>query len=304
MARIPGLRRVFRLATHRAAIADDVDAELAFHFEMAVSELRARGLTPEQARAEARRRFGDVDTRRAELRTIDARLDRGRRGAEWLHGVAQDVRVAGRSLTRSPGFAAVVVLMLALGVGANAMMFGIVDRLLLRPPAYLRDAARTGRVYFTRTRDGADATGAQTSYAQFRDIEEGTAGVLDVAAVDVFHADVGDGDGTREGRVGHATGKFWSLFYARPAIGRFFGPADDRLPNGAPVAVLGYHYWRQNIGGDPAVLGRPIRLGSATYTVIGVAPPHFTGVGLERVDAWVPMTAAAGVEVARDFATR
>src|SRR5687768_2022660 len=169
MARIAGLRRAFRLALSRAPVDADVDAELAFHFERAVEDLISHGLSPEAALTEARRRFGDVEARRAELRAIDAQRDRVRRVAEWLHGLGQDLRVAARTLRRAPGFAVVVVLTLALGIGATAMMFGIVDRLLLRPPAYLRDADRTGRVYFTRTMNGLESTNAAVSYATLRD---------------------------------------------------------------------------------------------------------------------------------------
>jgi predicted permease len=296
---------VFRLATRRAAVNDDVDAELAFHFEMAAADLERRGLSPDAARAEARRRFGDVESRRSELRAIDARHDRARQAAEWLHGLAQDLRVAARTLARAPGFAAVVVLTLALGVGANAMMFGIVDRLLVRPPAYLRDADRTGRVYFGLQRGGVDGRlFDRSSYAAFRDLERGTAGALDLVGVSSLHSVVGDGAQARAGRLGMATGLFWAQFDMRPALGRFFGPADDRLPAGTPVAVLGYDYWRSAYGGDASVLGRSVRLGGATYTVIGVAPEHFAGYGLTRVDAWVPMTAGAYAEVSRQFATR
>jgi predicted permease len=304
MPRIPGLRRVFRLATRRAPVADDVDAELAFHFEMAVADLQARGLSPHAAREEARRRFGDVDARRAELRRIDARRDRARRAGEWLHGLAQDLRVAGRALRRSPGLAAVVVVTLALGIGASAMMFGVVDRLLLRPPAYLRDAERTGRVYFTRTMDGETETYDHASYPFLRDVREGTAGVVDVVGVTSFEWVVGDGAGARQARVGQASGELWSLFDARPAAGRFFGPHDDRPPAGAMVAVLGYDFWRREHGADPAVVGRTLRIGGGLYTVVGVAPKDFTGLDLQRVDAWVPLTAAAASDQGAAFLTR
>ena len=301
MARIPGLRRAFRLATRRAAVADDVDAELAFHFDMAAAELEAGGLTPDAARLEARRRFGDVDARRAELRTIDARQDRARRVVEWGQGLAQDLRVAARALRRSPGFAAVIVLTLALGIGANSMMFGIVDRLLLRPPAYLRDADRTGRVFFTRTRGGVENTNESVGYAHFADMREGTAGALDLVGITSGETVIGDGQAARQAHVGRASGEMWQLFDARPALGRLFGPSDDALPAGSPVAVLGYEFWRRTYGGDASVLGRPLRIGGAVYTIVGVAPKGFTGVDLQLVDAWVPLTAASHSEFGTRF---
>jgi len=303
VGRIQGLRRVFRLATGRAPVADDVDAELAFHLEMTAAELEARGLPPNDARAEARRRFGDVDGRRAELRQIDGRRDRTRRAGEWMQGLVQDLRVAARALRRAPGFATVIVATLALGVGANAMMFGIVDRLFLRPPAYLRDAGRTSRVFFTRVRDGVEDTFDHTGYASLRDLREGTAGALDLIGVTAFETVVGDGATARQAMVGHASGELWQLFDARPSLGRFFGPQDDRLPAGAPVAVLGYEFWRRELGGDPTVLGRPMRVGGDRFTIVGVAPKDFTGIGLQRVDLWLPLTAAARGFIGPEFAT-
>ncbi|AHG87871.1 permease [Gemmatirosa kalamazoonensis] len=304
MPNIPGLRRFFRLATRRTDVARDVDAELAFHFEMTAAELERRGLSPQAARDEARRRFGDVDARRAELRRIDERHDRARRSTEWLQGLASDVRLGARTLRRSPGFAAVVVVTLALGIGANAMMFGIVDRLLLRPPAYLRDAGRTGRIFFTRTLDGSTDTYDNVGYAFLRDIREGTRGAVDVVGVSTGEGIVGDGVSARTAHVGMASGELWSLFDARPALGRFFGPQDDRLPVGAPAAVLGYEYWRRELGGDPSVLGRPLRVGGGTFTVVGVAPKGFTGVGLRLVDVWVPLTAGSASSIGAEFASR
>jgi putative ABC transport system permease protein len=304
MPRIPGLRRVFRLATRRAPVADDVDAEIAFHFEMTMSELTRRGIAPEAAREEARRRFGDVDATRRRLHEIDRSRDRARRLGEWLQGLGQDLRVAARALRRNPGLAAVVVLTLALGVGANSMMFGVVDRLLLRPPAYLRDADRTGRVYFTRTlASGEEFTNGFTGYAPLRDLRERTAGVLDLSGFTIFESVVGEGTAARTAQLGQVSGTFWQLFDARPVLGRLFGPQDDRLPAGNPVVVLGHDYWRRELGGDPAVLGRPLRIGGTVYTVVGVAPKGFSGITQRRVDVWVPLTAGAASEIGPDFAT-
>jgi predicted permease len=299
MARIPGLRRVFRLATRRAPLQDDIDAELAFHFARAVEDLVARGLTPAAARAEAERRFGDVAAHRAELRAIDERRDRGRRLTERLHELAQDVRLAARTLRRTPGVTATIVLTLALGVGANSMMFGVVDRLLLRPPTYLADPARTGLVYLTRGGDVAD----DMSYATFRDVRDATRDMLDVAAVTSYSVPVGEGRTARMGRLGEASAAFWRMFEMRPLLGRWFDAAEDRLPNGSPVAVLGYKFWLDT-GADSAALGKPVKVGDYTFTVIGVAPPGFTGLNLQPVDVWVPATTGGALDLGPTFADR
>ena len=303
--RIAGLRRLFRLPPTPRSVDGEVEDELRFHIDMRTDELVARGLSREAARAEALRTFGDVREALAELSAIDRRRLGRERRAEWWEALGDDLRYAVRGLRRSPGFAAVAVATLALGIGANATMFGIVDRLLLRPPAYLRDASTTGRVYLTRLApDGGERPESRTSYARFRDLRDGTRSSLELAANFATEEIMGTGDGARRVRVSSVSASVWPMFAARPALGRFFGPDEDREPTGAPVAVLGHALWRSAFGGDSAVLGREVRIGRTLYTVIGVAPPDFTGVELVRVDAWVPMTVAAASVAGPDYAAR
>jgi predicted permease len=311
MARIPGLRVIFRLPASRRRVEREVSDELEFHIEMEMRELVARGLEPERARAEALRRFGDVREAREELSAIDRGRVRRERRAEWWEAVVHDLRYAVRGLRAKPGFAAVVVLTLGLGIGANATMFGIVDRLLLRPPAYLRDPGATGRVYLTlaggRGFDhpgaGVERTSDRTSYATYKDLRDGTRSFAQLAATFLSEVVVGEGASTREADAMYVSANFWSLFDARPVLGRFFGPDEDREPASEPVAVLGYDFWRSAFGGDTAAVGRPLRIGSVLYTVIGVAPRGFTGQELTNVDIWVPITAAASTVVGPDYAT-
>src|SRR5207249_2733621 len=132
----------------------EIDAEIAFHLDAEVEVLVARGMSRDAARAEARRRFGQVEATRAEL----ARIDRGRRMKERrvsrLEDLGQDLGYAFRGFRRQPAFAGLVVLILGLGIGANATMFGLVDRLLLRPPARVVDADRVARFQLSESEPG------------------------------------------------------------------------------------------------------------------------------------------------------
>src|SRR5215212_8802355 len=238
-----GVERMVRLALRRPrAAAAEVDEELRFHLDMRAEQLAAGGLAPEAARAEALRRFGDLEAARDRLHHGARRREARMLRRERLEAVWQDVAYAARQLRRSPGFAAAVVLTLGIAIAANATMFGIVDRLLLRPPAFLRDPGSTHRVYLARfvTGERSEFAGANISYKRYRDLAD-SARLLDEAAA-FFNNDmvVGAGDEARLLRVGLVSASFWKMFDARPALGRFFADAEDRTPAGDAVAVLGY----------------------------------------------------------------
>ncbi|HWH50351.1 MAG TPA: ADOP family duplicated permease [Gemmatimonadaceae bacterium] len=296
MARIPGLRRLVRVERDRAGVDRAVDDELQFHFDMTMRELMANGLNPDDARRETERRFGDVQRTREKLATIDrSRVGRERR-AEWWSAFAQDLRYAARGLRRKPGFATAVVLTLGLGIGANATMFGIVDRLLFRPPAFLDAPEHAGRLYFASMRRGKESISSGSGYRAYLDLEEST---TSFDAMTPFYADnlaVGEGEATKEMHVAVSAADLWRMFDVKPVIGRFFTGAEDKPPAGARVAVLSYAYWKTQFGGRRDVLGSLVSLGSAKYTVIGVAPEGFVGFSSDPVVAFVPITAEASAE--------
>src|SRR6476661_5000129 len=148
-----GVRQAFRLALRRPRIAQDVDDEVAFHIEMRVTELVTRGWTEENARAEALRRFGDTNHWSMAMRAVDQDRVAQQQRTEWFGNIGQDVRFALRSFARSPMFTALAVLTLALGIGANAAVFGVLKSVLLDSLPY-GDAGRLVRVYGRRV-DGS-----------------------------------------------------------------------------------------------------------------------------------------------------
>ena len=296
--RITGIRRLLRLSLSRRAIERDVDDEIRFHLESRVRELTDRGLPPSEARRRAYDEFGDTSEARRELTEVDRRrLARDRR-ALFLDSLRQDVRYAFRGLRRQPAFTAVVVITLTLGIGANAVVFGLVDRLLLSPPAHVAEPDRVARIFFRERapafadRNREYTTHPVTAYPMVDALRDEVPGFADVAAY--FRGDytLGRGVQAREIPVGMADGSFFRLLRVRPAVGRFYTPEED-VVGAAYVAVLGHGFWQEHFGGRAEVLDSIVIVDGQTYDIVGVAPRGFTGVDLDRIDIWVPTTSLA-----------
>ena len=203
------------------------------------------------------------------------------------------LRHAFRSLRRAPGFTLAATLVLAIGIGANATMFGVVDTLLLRPPAGVADPDRVARVYVRREVPGlGDFTSSSATYPDYVDLRDRHPQLAAVAAFASARVPYGRGSGARELRAVFASRSFFPLLGVRPAAGRFFAADEDDPARPVRVAVLDHGFWRREFGGDRAVLGRELTLGDHRYTVVGVAPEGFTGVDLAPVDLWLPIAAA------------
>ena len=291
----PRARRFFRLPLRRRAqLAREVDDEIAFHLEARAAQLVARHMSPDDARTEALRRFGDVDAARSSLTHFDTRREARMHVRELVASAWQDLRYAARGIRRSPGFAAAVIVTLALGIGANATMFGVVDRLLLRPPAGVVAPNEVNRVYLA-TGNGFQGLqlGSNQSYRRYQDLARNVRTSQDIAAHYERERVFGIGEGAKQERASFVSASFWHLMGVRPVLGRFFQESEDQLPQGTPVAVLGYGYWQSQFGGRRDVLGRTLRIGGTDYTVIGVTPPGFSGLSLQSVAAFIPLTAGA-----------
>ncbi len=211
-----------------------------------------------------------------------------------MEQIVQDIRHAFRGIVRGPGFAAAVVITLALGIGANAAMFGVVDRLMFRPYAYLHDPSTVHRVYFQNWNRGTQRTFWNSEYARYLDLRKWTTSFSDYAAFAHTVAAIGTGDASREQSVAMVSASFWTFFDSKPARGRFFTANEDSTPRGADVAVLGYAYWKNELGGRD-VIGQVIPVGNMSLTIIGVAPEGFAGVTDDDPPAvYVPITTYAG----------
>ena len=207
-----------------------------------------------------------------------------------------DIRYALRALLRTKRFAAAVILTLGLGIGANVAMFGIVDRLMFRPFAYMRSPETVHQVYLRNYDRGRLRTNGSFEYTIYEDLKRWTTSFSQIAAFSHQSNAVGLGDAARERRVAQVSATFFELFDARPALGRFFTRAEDTVPRGADVAVLGYAFWQSEYGGRN-VLGEILHVGNLATTIIGVAPEGFAGVNdADPPAVYIPITTYAGAQ--------
>lgn len=281
----------------RDRLERELQEELQFHQQQLERDALHAGTPAGDARNAARRRLGNV--------TSVAERARDRWSLPTLDRFQQDVRYALRGLRRSPGFTATAVATLALGIGANAAMFGVIDQLMFRPFAYLEDPATVHRVYLQSTHRGVESIrSGGFEYTRYLDLRRFTNAFSSYAAFAYPTLAIGTGDATREARVGAVSGSFWNFFNARPALGRFFTPAEDSTPRGAEVGVLGYAYWESEFGGDD-VLGKRLDVGEMSVTIIGVAPKGFTGVlDASEPAVFIPITLYAGSRSGLEDRTR
>lgn len=298
-----GLRRFFRIGAFRPDPEGDLEAELSFHLKQTEEEFLAQGFSATEAREEARRRFGNLDQYRKDLGKMSHRAARRSRWRGLLENLGQDLAYLFRGLRREPGFTAAVVLTLALGIGANTTLFGVVDHLLLTPPAHVKnpDTAVRLQVHRFSPFSGEPETMSYQTFSDYRDFVG--AGTLEsVAAFGDRDLILGrGGDATRINAV-FSTTSYFPLLGVDPALGRFFDESEN-VPGATDVVILTHDLWQDRFGGREDILGQSISLGDGMFTVIGVAPKGFNGVDLAPVDLFLPIHAYTTFEVSDRWVT-
>jgi len=256
------LRSLFR----RNAVESELDEEMQFHIEQKIQQYVAAGLTPEDARHSALRDIDGLELRKEECR--DARR------VSRVEDLVQDVRFSARTLRKAPGFTAAAVLTLALGIGANAAIFSVVNAVLLRSLPYPRSEQLL-------------TVSSNQSLPDLEDIQKQGSSFAAVGGVVVQALDfTGEGEPVQIS-AGHCNADLFSALGFQPALGRFFSFDEDRY-GGPALVVLTHGFWRRSFGADPAILGKSIQLSGNSYTVIGVLPQEFWLPG-RHVDALVPL---------------
>jgi predicted permease len=262
-------KRLFRLPWRSARqIRRDVDDELGFHLDMRVDALIAAGLSPDAARAQAIREFGDIDDARRYIGAVDRDIEVSQRRSDYMNELWQDIVYAARKLRAAPAFTLAAIVTLALGIGANTAIFSIVNGVLLQPLPF-PNPDQLVRVRFTQK--GAPDAGTPMDIIDYRTRATSFDGfsVVEAATTNLVR-DGADAERVLGVRV---NANYFNLLRATPLAGRFFTPAED-ASDSPPVVVLSDALWRRSFGSDPAVVGKTVRINSATFTVIGVARPE------------------------------
>jgi putative ABC transport system permease protein len=273
------LFRKFRALFRKEKLDRDMAEEMRFHLAQRAADHVDDGMSADEARYAAQRKFGGVEQIKERCR------DERARGFIWLEHVQKDVRHTARSLLRTPGFTAVAVLTLAFGIGVNTAAFSVLNALLLHVPPYPEPDTLL-RLYRTTPRGDSGAT----SPANFLDYRAQNTVFTDVAAVRFTDFNLGEpGQPTDRIRGMIVTADFFPLLGISPQLGRAFTAEEDR-PGGDEVVVISHDTWQQRFAGDPTIVGRPIRIDGEPVTIIGVMPARFDDWHLwGNVAAWRPM---------------
>ncbi|HEY7896358.1 MAG TPA: ABC transporter permease [Gemmatimonadaceae bacterium] len=283
-SRIAGVRRLL----HLPSVRHDIDDELRFHVESRVDALLAQGLDRRTAERTAWREFGDLPSARAELEAIDRRRARGIALGEWIESVRQDARVALRGLVTRPVFSLTVVFTIALGVGANAAIFSVLDAVLLRALPY---AHPDRLVHLWETFHSNVANQSEASYPDYLDWRARNRVFADMGGYRGAAYVLGSQQPTVE-RGAQSTANFFDVLGVHAAIGRTFLPGEDDV--GAPrVALLSDGLWRRAFASDRSVIGRTITVDGTSATVVGVLPAGFTFAPVRDAGIWMPIDASA-----------
>jgi predicted permease len=255
------LTRLLNFATRRRH-DERLKEEIEEHIALQTAENLRRGLSPIEARRQAILKFGGVEALREDYQA--------ERGLLFIENLLRDVGFAFRMLRKSPGFTAVAVVTLAFAIGANAVVFSVLNALILHPLHVPQSESLYG------IQHGNEASSYQ-SYPDYLDLRDRNRSFDDLAAYDAAQVGLDNGENTARAWVLLASGNYFDELRLQPFLGRFFHASDEHGPNSAPYIVLAYDYWHTHFQDDFGVVGRTVQLNKHPYTVIGVAPPQFHG---------------------------
>ena len=274
----------FRIATffHGSQMNAEMDEELRSHIQHRADDLERSGLPRTEAERRARIEFGGHVRYKEESREAA--------GGTLVESLIQDARFALRMLRKSPGFTAVAVVTLAVAIGANAVVFGVLNALILRPLNVPHAESLWG---LERGNDKA----VNQSYPDYLDLRDRNRSFDDLAAYNVTSVGLDTGNNPSGAWILETTGNYFDALGIQPYLGRFFHGSDEHGPNSAPYIVLTYAYWHSHFQDDHGVVGRVVQLNKHPFTILGVAPPEFRGTLVFIFpDFWVPLVNQEQIE--------
>jgi len=267
---------------HRFQIEADMEEELRSHIQHRADDLERSGLARAQAERRARIEFGGQERFKEEVREEF--------GAHFIDVLIQDVRFSLRVLRKSPGFTSIAVATLALAIGANAVVFGVLNGLILRPLNVPNAESLYGIEH-------GNEHNMWESYPDYVDLRDRNRSFDGLAAFNIDQVGLDSGDNPSRAWIDTVTGNYFDVLGIQPYLGRFFHTEDEHGPNSAPYIVLGHDYWHTHFQDDRGVVGRTVRVNKHPFTIIGVAPPGFHGTLLPAVpDFFVPIVNQQQVE--------
>jgi predicted permease len=286
LRRFQGVRRLFRLPGAERDVGGAVDDELAFHVDMLTEELVRAGRAPDDARREAVRRFGDLESVRVRCYDISTHHEATVRHTELWSTLLQDLRYAARSVQRARGFSLIVVATLALGIGATTAMFSVVRGVLLRPLPFPQ-AEQVVRLW--PSNPGADVARGEISQTELLDWERDLRAFSAVGAFRVLGNGMVFGDAGAEpvyARTAYVSAGFFPAVGTPAAVGRTLAAA-EHVAGANQTVVVSHGFWERQLGADRSAVGKPIRLDGKPYTLVGVMPPDFAYPAPD-VAVWIP----------------
>lgn len=259
----------------RSELEQEIDSELASHIEMRTVDNIAKGMSPEEARRDALIRFGNPVVTRERVTAADAEMT--------LDSIWRDLHYSARQLRRSPAFTLTAAVTLALGIGANVIVFSILNALILRP---LDVPQPQGLYNVVQGPIGYD----NQSYPDYLDYQRRNTTFSAMAIYRFLDAGLSIGSSAYKCWLYEVSGNYFDMLGVQPILGRFFHSSDEHGPNSAPYIVLSEPFWRSRFNGDPGIVGTKVELNSHPFTVLGVAPASFHGTDLPLwPDFWVPI---------------
>src|SRR2546422_1315797 len=279
------MRESCRVFIHRLAalfrrrhLEDDLDAERRSHLEMAAELNLRKGMTPEDARGEARRSFGGVEQTKENCRD--------QRGIPMIETTLQDLRFGFRMLRRSPGFSALAVLCLTLGIGATAAVFSWIEGILFRPyPAVTHQE----RLLALGGTERGEARGTPISWPDFVDLQRSCTLFDAFFVTKIMGTTLSIGDRAEVTTGSIVSANYFDAIGVHPILGRGFEPGEDTGRNAHPVTVISYQLWKGRFKGDPQIIGKTQRLNGVLHTIAGVTPEGFYGTFVGwAMQFWVP----------------